>query len=78
MPIKNSGITFQSWQSSFNNLFTQEHCILLILFVKSTFFIPFKYDIMGIQFDNKNNYKKLIHDIGNKKRNKDHKYLIKY
>ena len=39
LPIKNSGITFQSWKSSSNNLFTQEHCVLVILFLKSTFFI---------------------------------------
>ena len=32
----------------------------------------------GIQFHNKKNYKKLIHDVGNKKTNKDHKYLVKY
>ena len=30
----------------------------------------------GIQFDNKKNYKE--HDVGNKKTNKDHKYLVKY
>ena len=40
LPVKNSGITFQSWKSFSNNLFTREHCILVILFVKSTFFIP--------------------------------------
>ena len=35
------------------------------------------YAITGIQFDNKKNYKKLIHDVGNnnnkkKKTNKNH------
>ena len=39
-PIKNSGITFQSWKSFSNNLFSQEHCILVILFLMSTFFVP--------------------------------------
>ena len=38
--VKNSGITFQLWKSSLNNLFTQEHCIIVILFLKSTLFIP--------------------------------------
>ena len=38
--IKNSSIIFQSWKSSSNYLFTQEHCILVILFLKSMFFIP--------------------------------------
>ena len=37
--IKNSGITFQLWKSSLNNLFTQEHCITVILFLMSTLFI---------------------------------------
>ena len=37
LSIKNSGIIFQSWKSSSNNLFTQEHCTLVILFLKSTF-----------------------------------------
>ena len=37
LPIKNSGIISQSWKSSSNNLFTQEHCIFVILFLKSTF-----------------------------------------
>ena len=37
LSIQNSGITFQSWKSSSDNLFTQKHCILVILFLKSTF-----------------------------------------
>ena len=35
--ILKSGIIFESWKSSSN--FTQEHCILVILFLKSTFYI---------------------------------------
>ena len=35
--IKNSAIIFQSWKSSSNNLFTQEHRILVILFLNSKF-----------------------------------------
>ena len=35
--VKNSGITFQSWESSSNSLFTREHYTLFILFLKSTF-----------------------------------------
>ena len=38
---KNSGIAFQSRKSPSNNLFIQEHCILVILFLKPTFFIPY-------------------------------------
>ena len=29
--------------------------------------IPKQYAIMGIQFDNKKNYEKLIHDVGKTK-----------
>ena len=31
-----------------------------------SFFYIFKYTITGIQFDNKKNYQKLTHDVGNK------------
>ena len=49
LPIKKSGITFQSWKSSSNNLLTQEHCILVILFLKSTFFKPpFSYPLQRV------------------------------
>ena len=42
LSIRNSGITFQSWKSSSNKLFTQNHYILVILFLKSTFlYLPF-------------------------------------
>ena len=42
LSIRNSGITFQSWKSSSNKLFTQNHCILVTLFLKSTFlYLPF-------------------------------------
>ena len=37
--VLNSG-TFQSWKLSSKNLIDQEHCILVILFLKSTFSIP--------------------------------------
>ena len=37
--VLNSG-TLQSWKSSSKNLINQEHCILVILFLKSTFCIP--------------------------------------
>ena len=40
LPIENNGIIFQSSKSSSNNLFTQEYCMLVILFFKSKFFIP--------------------------------------
>ena len=30
-------------------------------------FFVFKYAIMGMQTDNKNNYHRLIHDVGKKK-----------
>ena len=49
LPIKNSGITFQSRKSSSNNRFTQEHCILVILFLKLTFFKPpFSYPLQRV------------------------------
>ena len=40
LPIRNSGITFQSGKSSSKNPFPQEHCIRIILCLKSTLFIP--------------------------------------
>ena len=49
VPIRNSSIIFQSLKSSSSNLFTQNHCVLVILFLKSTFFkIPFSYPLQRV------------------------------
>ena len=49
VPIKNSSIIFQSLKSSSSNLFTQNHCVPVILFLKSTFFkLPFSYPLQRV------------------------------